>query len=439
MKKHKLYLKLEKTWKRIVDTNEGDDAVKAAGIIYLPMIEDQEAYPAYKGRAICPDIVTRTANAMQGMVTRRDPSYHIPDSMRFLETDPFGPPIYALYSTHIRYAILMGAVLVADAPKDGGDPYLTIYRRDEALNWEYKWSNGRKTLTSITLREVRDDSDGNEIEQFRKLYLDSNGDYVQELISADGIEIKEIFYPMTAKGERLKRLPVVVHNSTNLEIDPTAPPLSALSSMAISIYQTGADKSMVEHATANPSLIWKSADAIPFDTLRASNIIHLQDTSGEAKFLEIPGNVQMLAKSVESKMNEAISMGASVTKNGPREESELAAGLRASSTTSILMSIVAVASEAMTQALRNVAYMAGEDPSQVTFEYSSRFYEEKMPQGRMEELTAQLFKGAITAEDYVAEKARYDFGDLAVDQEKEIIRIKALVEAFNKDPNTTTE
>jgi hypothetical protein len=67
-------------WMRARDVIAGEDAVKAAGIRYLPRMELQtdEQYAAYKQRAAFFNATARTADGFVGMIFRRPALVKLP-------------------------------------------------------------------------------------------------------------------------------------------------------------------------------------------------------------------------------------------------------------------------------------------------------------------------------------------------------------------------
>src|SRR2546422_7353593 len=68
-------------WVRARDLLAGEDAVKAAGVKYLPRLEAQsdEDYAAYQARACFFNATRRAADAFVGLVFRKAPFVRIPD------------------------------------------------------------------------------------------------------------------------------------------------------------------------------------------------------------------------------------------------------------------------------------------------------------------------------------------------------------------------
>ncbi len=69
-------------WSRARDLLAGEDAVKAAGVKYLPRLEAQteDEYQAYKGRACFFNATRRAADAFVGLVFRKAPFVRMPES-----------------------------------------------------------------------------------------------------------------------------------------------------------------------------------------------------------------------------------------------------------------------------------------------------------------------------------------------------------------------
>jgi hypothetical protein len=91
-------------WIRARDLLAGEDAVKAAGVKYLPRLEAQtdEEYEAYKSRACFFNATRRAAGAFVGLVFRKAPFVRIP------EGEPWGP----------GRGVVMGFFGAIDLPRD---------------------------------------------------------------------------------------------------------------------------------------------------------------------------------------------------------------------------------------------------------------------------------------------------------------------------------
>ena len=79
---HSDYDAVLSAWNRARDVLAGEDAVKAAGVRYLPRLDSQsdEEYAAYRARASFFNATARTAEGYLGLIMRRPPFLKIPES-----------------------------------------------------------------------------------------------------------------------------------------------------------------------------------------------------------------------------------------------------------------------------------------------------------------------------------------------------------------------
>ena len=68
-------------WLRARDVFAGEDAVKAAGVRYLPRLDSQtdDEYAAYKARASFFNATARTAEGFVGLIFRREATLKLPE------------------------------------------------------------------------------------------------------------------------------------------------------------------------------------------------------------------------------------------------------------------------------------------------------------------------------------------------------------------------
>src|ERR1700675_874381 len=68
-------------WLRARDVIAGEDAVKAAGVRYLPRLDSQtdDEYAAYTARASFFNATARTADGFVGLIFRREPTVKLPE------------------------------------------------------------------------------------------------------------------------------------------------------------------------------------------------------------------------------------------------------------------------------------------------------------------------------------------------------------------------
>lgn len=273
---HKLYQKRKKDWELIRDCIEGEDAIKNAGVKYLPMaicrtkFETEMRYNAYRKRARFVNYTEVTRNILQGLVFRKKVTAEIPEGLKSIynDVDRQGTA-FQEFATDVFKDLLatsFGGVL-ADLPAVNGEismkeaedlnirTYLTYYPAEDIINWKYGVSNGKKQLIQVVLREKVEvpinDFQANEIEQYRVLELVGNV-YQQRLFTpaTDGNDWNIDVIPITtAKGDSLDFIPFVTLGSK----EPMKPMLLDLAKLNIGHYQKIADYENGIHYTTIPT------------------------------------------------------------------------------------------------------------------------------------------------------------------------------------------
>jgi len=133
-------------WKRVRDSIEGEDAIKAAGKAYLPIPagidqpwgENDPQYLNYVRRAVYPEVIAPTVQGMVGLMSRKEVQIDLPGGMEDLreEATPEGLDLDGLLRRTQHEVMAMGRyVLFVDAPADGGEPYIATYPAESLINW----------------------------------------------------------------------------------------------------------------------------------------------------------------------------------------------------------------------------------------------------------------------------------------------------------------
>ena len=157
---HPNYSAFEYKWRRIRDVIAGEDAVKEAGEIYLPMLPEQttKEFEAYKFRASWLSATDRTRAGLTGQIFRKDPEFNAPDSdsMTALnnDTDLDGLTIYD-YSRQVVEEVLgvgRGGTLIDWDPVEER-PFFTYYPAESIRDWRKARVNGRTVLSYLALDE----------------------------------------------------------------------------------------------------------------------------------------------------------------------------------------------------------------------------------------------------------------------------------------------
>lgn len=167
-KKHPLYEKFSKVWKRVVDFSEGQDAVKDRGTEYLPMMPSQAKalpmtgfngkhrtlYDLYLEKATVWPGASKTLKAWAGILARKAPTIEANDEfINIFSIDGEDINTVALWAAkQVMQTGLAG--LLVDFPENGERPFAAKYRAKDILNWEYSVNNGRKELVHLALVEL---------------------------------------------------------------------------------------------------------------------------------------------------------------------------------------------------------------------------------------------------------------------------------------------
>jgi len=153
-------------WLRARDVIAGEDAVKAAGIKYLPRLDSQtdDEYNAYKSRASFFNATSRTADSYVGRIFRREPSYKLPETSPGIRRalDAFiadatllgtSLPGYAKHVSHEVIAVGRAGTLVDWEDVSENRAFAVFFEAEQIINWNTERVNGRNVLTLVVLKE----------------------------------------------------------------------------------------------------------------------------------------------------------------------------------------------------------------------------------------------------------------------------------------------
>jgi hypothetical protein len=167
---HPEYDATAEAWSRARDVLAGQDAVKAAGIRYLPKLETQteEEYASYKQRASFFNATARTAEAYVGLIFRRPLFVKSPAVQgrrsfgvekvfaNFLpDVDLLGTALNAYAKNVVNEVVAVGraGTLLDFEIQSEKRAYVKLYKAEQILNWKVERVNGRAVPTLIVLHE----------------------------------------------------------------------------------------------------------------------------------------------------------------------------------------------------------------------------------------------------------------------------------------------
>jgi hypothetical protein len=153
-------------WLRARDVFAGEEAVKAAGVCYLPRLDSQtdDEYAAYKSRASFFNATARTADGFVGLIFRRGPTFELPDISAgvgraiagfFEDADMLGTALPSYAKNVVSEVIGVGraGTLVDWQDQVEQRACAVHYAAEQIINWPTERVNGRNVLTLVVLKE----------------------------------------------------------------------------------------------------------------------------------------------------------------------------------------------------------------------------------------------------------------------------------------------
>lgn len=267
---HPEYKDFKPLWDKCILVQEGEEAVKEAGTMFLPRLkkQDDEDYQAYKARALFFNAVDRTLGGLVGAVFSRLPIMHIDgkEDKEFFDSLSIDKKPFVDFAKKVFMEVLNPSRvgLLGDVSSDGGEPYIVMYNAEAIINWKEETINGVKQLTLVTLREeILGDDPKDEFghvtkTQWRVLDLDSENRYRQRLF-IQSEEDKDVFiqvgsdiYP-TKQGIPLNFIPFVIINPSHLGTKVVKPIALDMVNVNLSHFRSSADLEHGRHFTGLPT------------------------------------------------------------------------------------------------------------------------------------------------------------------------------------------
>jgi hypothetical protein len=323
---------LEDYW-LIRDCIEGSRVVKKNGPKYLPIPSpaDQSEknlarYHAYKQRAVFYNVTDRTLKGMVGQVFLQEPAVELPNELDNMRADIDGNGLtdiqLAQRATHTVLAYARAGLLVdfptveTDAANQNKDaqgnavltkmqleaadihPIFTHYNPWDIINWQTEVVGGKRILTLVVLQEKMltpaDDFAVTDVEQWRVLRLDSDGEHYVEIWQKDAQSNPETqtiaeptlvasssaklqkngkpkpvsgqimrigphkvttIVPTKSNGDRLQGIPFTFIGSETNDTWPDKPPMLDMAVLNIAHYRNSADYEEITYLVGQPT-VW---------------------------------------------------------------------------------------------------------------------------------------------------------------------------------------
>jgi hypothetical protein len=294
---------------------------------------------------------------MIGILHGQEWAIEMPDAMEYLweNADGNSLPLEAFQRRITRELLVIGSYAVlTDAPKDGGDPYLSGYRRDKVINWDNDWW----VLDESTMK--RNGFVWEQIERYLVLGI-GDGGYSPLLLDEFGNTIEELVVRARGGG-MLPRIPFVIGNAMDLSPRIEAPPLIGVARAAKAFYQLSADYRHQLYMSGQETLV--AIDG-PAPSAVGAGVVHQMD-SGQDKQADLKyvspscAGIDAHDVAMNRQREAALQAGARLfEKTAQGEESGEAKRLRYASETATLTSVAQNSALVMERALKNVAMIMG--------------------------------------------------------------------------------
>lgn len=442
---HPTYAKAAEKWKRQRLIVEGEDPVKEAGTVFLPMLEGQNkmsfgtdsgnSYESYKLRASFFAATGRTVEGIEGAVFRKDPVIEFPESRKdFLDSvGKEGTPLYTFAKKVFNNNLTVGRHGVLLDIKEGASavdaPYMVGYIAESILNWRTAKVDGKEQVVMVTLKEntlLPDPEDPFtmiEKKTIRALHL---GKLNEELVGASNAE--KLYYYVeiwekvegkkaksdeeytlsktiipTIRGKKLNYIPFIFFGPKELSANIQKSPIADIVSINESHYRTSADLEHGRHFTALPTA-WVAGFPIDTELLIGSTTAWVsEDPSANAGFLEFTGQgLGALEKALEHKEAQMAVLGARLLEE-PKKSVESADThmIRKGGEESVTASLSRTTSAGFTQLLLWSAEWMGVPTTDISCELNRDYSSVEMSPQMLMALMAALQSGHLSQDTWI--------------------------------------
>ena len=396
-------------WQRARDVIAGEDAVKAAGIKYLPRLDSQtdDEYVAYKMRALFVNATARIADGYVGRIFRRDPTFKLPDASAGVgralnafvtDADLLGTPMSA-YAKHVSHEVIVvgrAGTLVDWEDESEKRAYAVLYETEQIINWHSERVNGRNVLTLVVLKEHGPNkqqtsdaevlADGHQdafrperVEQFRVLKLvpgvtrPTDWQYQVEIWQQQRGKSKrsksewgvvETRTPLRL-GKPLPQIPFVFHGPKHSLPKVDKLPLADVIAVNLDHYRLNADYKHGMHFTALPTA-WVSGFDKTSNLRIGSSTAWVAETPGAtAGFLEFHGQgLSTFERAMTQDEQDMAVLGSRMLEEQKRVgETAASIELRQSGENAVLSAVSLSISESLSHVLRWVYWWNSTEPT----------------------------------------------------------------------------
>jgi len=381
-------------WQKCRDVVCGEEAVKTAGMTYLPRLsgQDEDEYDAYRARATFYAASSRTVEGLVGVILAKEGELEFPEGSKDLleHIDGGDNSLGALENKVLTQQFVTGRLgLLVDAPGvDDARPYVATYHAENIVSWQWRVLDGKSQPTQVVLREEYYEQDANDPfvflrkHQYRVLELEGwdgpeilrrytvqiwreakDSSVTSATRKATYVRIAELdTVPTMSGGRPIRFLPFKFVGARGLGEAVEKPLIADLASMNLSHYRNSADHEHGLHWTALPTVFAAGFDTNMKYTVGSARAWITDNAEAKAGYLEFSGaGLDSIAKAMESKEKKMAVLGARLLEDHPASGAETATAvrIRKGGENSLLRQVAKNASEALTVVLQWVADWAG--------------------------------------------------------------------------------
>ena len=379
-------------WSLIRDCLDGQDAVKEAGIKYLPMPnptdqspENIARYEAYKTRGVFVNMVGRTLGGMVGTAFSKPPIATLPEGLMSLYENIDGGAVSMDQQARqvLSDALSVGRCgLLTDYPTTKGAvtrdkinsgevrPVIQFYFAEDVINWRYTVTNSLRLLTLLVLRESYE-VDGDEFKrdtavQYRVLRL-ANGAASTQVYRDGATGLQPISAPVPIlqhDGKPFAYIPFEFVGSRNNDGGIDESPMRALSDLNIAHYRNSCDFEQMVFILGSPTTVIAGLSQSWVDEVLKGKVVMgstsalLLPEGATAEYLQV-NESQLALTAMEHKEKLAISIGAKLVNEGAVQRTAKEATMDDASEQSTLLSAVVNVNAAYKRSLESAALFAG--------------------------------------------------------------------------------
>ncbi len=484
-RKHPDYEERELEWRMVRDALEGQRAVKAGGINYLPPPPGMEAtgfgdvlesgkrapstrYDFYLSFAEFPEVIDPALSGFQGIMHSKPPTVKLPPQMEYLLEDatPQGATLEELWFAITREVLTGGRVnILIDVNPADDTLTLVPYSVENMTNWRERTRREGGGAEFVVLREMLREADEDdefntkEAVLYRELRMrgsardEASGDLTGPVVyqqrawraqlNQDGDEKdpdvvmtpgsdSEGWVTPSRLGKKFEQVPIVPINALDVGFTYGAIPMMPLTRRAMSIYKLTADYRRALYVKGDPQVVLSGvADEDVPEEIGGESVWNFPNPQASASYLDIDGQgIPLMRLAIQDEFERFDAEGGRMMRaenNGP--ESGVAIKRRMQSQQVTLRNVVVNAGSALQQILRWIAKVVGADPMLIVFSPDLDFAEPTMIGADLREFQQSRKDGAPMSARSLHELMRRG-GATSMDFDEELAAIKEDMQAM---------